>query len=134
MLDTEEHRTQTTLTALFDQECEFAAIIGMSYSDYWLGEPEMLYFYAFRYKQTYDNRAQEQDTLAWLVGQYVLCAIAVNFSSAFGKRGAPKSKYPDMPMYVAEHNEQAKIKKQERDMMRSYNNFIAAAQSMGKLK
>ena len=119
---------------LFETECEFAFLVGMSYDEYWSGEPEMLYFYAKRYKYEQEQAIQERDTLAWLTGQYVLQAVAINFASAFGKRGTPRPKYPELPMYVAEHNEQAKAKKQERDMMRSYQNFIAAAQSMGKLQ
>lgn len=108
--------------------------MGMSYDEYWEGEPELLYLYAFKYKSLQEQQVQERDTLAWLIGYYVFQAVAINFASAFGKRGAPKPSYPELPMYVAEHNEQMKAKKQERELMRSYNNFIAAAQSMGKLQ
>lgn len=119
---------------MFECEGTAAFCLGMTPHDYWEEDPELFWWYANRYKQQQDKEAQERDTLAWLTGQYVMSGVAVIFADAFGKRGAPKPKYPEMPMYVAEHNEQAKAKKQERDMMRSYNNFIAAAQLMGKLE
>lgn len=134
MLDTEEHKSQTTLESLFETEGAAANLIGLSYDEYWTGEPEKLYWCGVRFKTNQEQQLQERDTLAWLTGQYVMQAISINLASAFGKQGAPKPNYPELPMYVAEHNEQAKAKKQERDMMRSYNNFIAAAQSMGKLQ
>lgn len=108
--------------------------MGMSYQEYWYDDPELFFAYANRHKVREERKTQEQDAVAWLVGQYVLQAVAVNFAHAFGKPGSSKPKYPEIPMYVAEHNEQAKAKKKERDLMRSYNNFIAAAQQMGKLK
>ena len=125
---------QNTLTDLFECEELAAFSFGMSYNEYWNDNPRLFWLYANRYKQNIEKETQERDVLAWLTGQYVLQAVGINFAAAFGRRGAPKPKYPEMPMYVAEHNEQAKAKKQERDMMRSYQNFIAAAQQMGKLK
>lgn len=125
---------QSTLSALFETESEAASLMGLSYDEYWLGEPEIFYWHALKYRHKQEQDAQERDALAWLIGLYVHQAITVNFAAAFGKRGAPKPSYPELPAYVAEHNEQAKSKKQERDVLRSYNNFIAAAQSMGKLQ
>lgn len=123
-----------TLDEFFSEECELGMIFGLSYEQYWEGNPELFYAYAKVYKTKTERLAEERDTLAWLTGQYVLAALNVTFSYAFGKKGAPKSSYPDAPIYVQEHNEQAKRRKQERDLQRSYNNFIAAAQSMGKLQ
>ena len=133
VIDTEEQKIQKTLTGLFEVECDAALMMGLSYNDYWYGEPEMFYVYAKAYKSALERSAQEKDIQAWLIGQYVLEAVAVNFNAAFGKKGASKISYPEIPHHLAEHNEQAKIKKQERELMRSYNNFIAAAQAMGKL-
>lgn len=133
VIDTEEQKVQKTLSGLFEIECDAALMMGLSYHDYWYGEPEMFYVYAKAYKSALERSAQEQDVQAWLTGQYVLQAVAVNFNAAFGKKGSPKVTYPEIPYHLAEHNEQAKIKKRERELMRSYNNFIAAAQAMGKL-
>lgn len=133
VIDTEEQKVQKTLSGLFEIECDAALMMGLSYYDYWYGEPEMFYVYAKAYKSALERSAQEQDVQAWLTGQYVLQAVAVNFNAAFGKKGSPKVTYPEIPYHLAEHNEQAKIKKRERELMRSYNNFIAAAQAMGKL-
>lgn len=93
----------------------------------------MFAYYAQKHKTLIEQAAQERDVLAWQTGLYVLQAVAVNFNGAFGKKGAAKIKYPEVPMYVEEHNEQLKAKKQEREVARSYANFIAAAQRMGKL-
>lgn len=132
-MDTEEHESTKSLAELFDVECDAALIMGMSYREYWYDEPDIFYVTAKHYKALQEQAAQERDVSAWLTGQYVLSAISVNFAHAFGKAGHPKPKYPEMPLYVQEHDEQAQIKKRERDMLRSYNNFIAAAQAMGKL-
>lgn len=133
VLDTEEHQFQKTLADLFNVECDAALLMGMSYLDYWWGEPELFYVLAKKYKIDTENAIIERDTIAWLTGQYVLSALGVTLGNAFAKRGHPKLTYPEMPFYVQEHDEMAKAKKRERDLMRSYNNFIAAAQSMGKL-
>lgn len=130
----EEISASKTLDEYFTSECDLAMLFGLTYDQYWFGEPEMFYACAKTYKTKTEQLAQERDTLAWLTGQYVLAALNVTFSYAFGKKGAPKGSYPELPFYVQEHNEMANRKKQERDLQRSYNNFIAAAQFMGKLQ
>ena len=123
-----------TLKDFFTAECDVALLVGLTYHQYWFDEPELFFAYAKQYKMKTEQQAEERDTLAWLTGQYVLAALGVTFSYALGKKGAPKPSYPEMPLYVQEHNERAKHEKQEREIRRSYQNFIAAAQRMGKLE
>mgnify|MGYP003316312578 CR=1 FL=1 len=104
--------------------------IGLTYDEYWAGEPEMMVPYAELYKQQIRTDFLEKDTLAWLIGSYVCTAIGMNFNAAFGKKGSQnKIKYPDKPMFIDEFDEKARQKKQEREVMRSYNNFLAAVQA-----
>lgn len=113
-------------------ESESALYMGMSYYDYWDGDPEMFFGVARLFKRKRDERFSEMDTQAWLIGAYVLNAVSINFNAAFGKKGAPKQKYPEAPMFAEQNSEEAKMKKQEREMKRSHANFLAAVQMMGK--
>lgn len=90
----------------------------------------MFYAYAKRYKDARIQKAKELDMLAWLIGMYTCSALAAGFGK---EKGKPAPKYPDKPIFVEQNDEKLKAKRQEQEMLRSYNNFIAAAQMMGKL-
>jgi uncharacterized protein YlxW (UPF0749 family) len=108
-----------------------ALTFGMTYEQYWEKEPELFFIYAKYYQSKSKNDFAEQDTLAWMIGNYVCIAVGVNFSAAFGEKGKPKAKYPQQPMFVSELDETAKAKKQERKAIANQANFLAAVHAMG---
>ena len=83
----EEISASKTLDEYFTSECDLAMLFGLTYDQYWFGEPEMFYACAKTYKTKTEQLAQERDTLAWLTGQYVLAALNV---MRLAKRVLPK--------------------------------------------
>ena len=122
----------TTFEGIFNEECSLAMTVGMTYEQYWYGEPEMFAAYADFYKRKSKSEFVERDTLAWMISSYVDAAVGHVMSAAFGERGKPKSHYPDQPVYVTEIDENAKAKKREREARKFESNFLAAVHNMGK--
>lgn len=91
----------------------------------------MMVPYAQLYKQKLRDDFVQNDTSAWLIGSYVCTAVATNLVNAFGKKGAKRIEYPNRPMFIDEFDEQAEQRKKEREVRRSYLNFLAAVQANG---
>lgn len=51
----------------FEQACAYYMSIGMSYEDYWDGDPYLVRYYAEAHKL----RVKEQNMMAWLQAQYI---------------------------------------------------------------
>lgn len=122
-------KTYTTLTEMFEDECALALELGLTYSEYWEGELSMMVPFAkFHIKKLREDFISK-DTLAWLIGSYVCTAVGTNLESMTAKKGSPKKiKYPEQPLFIDVFDEEAARKKQERETLRSYNNFLAAIQ------
>lgn len=75
--------------------------IGMTYEQYWYGDPLMVraYYKADRLRQ---ERMNEQ---AWLYGSYVLRAIDSTIGNAFKKQGTRPSEYPRKPIEIVKKEE-----------------------------
>ena len=91
----------------------------------------MMVPFAKLYKQKLRDDFVQNDTSAWLIGSYVCTAIAINLSNAFKKKGAKAEQYPDHPLFINAFDEQAKQRKKEHEVERSYLNFLAAVQASG---
>lgn len=70
--------------------------MGMSYHDYWHGDPDLTRFYRAARKK----KLEEENQLAWLQGLYVYSAIGTVVSNALSKKGTSKAKYPDKPLDI----------------------------------
>ena len=59
------------MTELFERDCPYYLSIGMTYDQYWYGDPLMVrtFYKAHKLKE------QLADQQAWLQGQYVMAAI-----------------------------------------------------------
>jgi hypothetical protein len=77
-----------TYGEIFDECFPFYLAIGMSYAEYWAGEPSLARYYrkAYKIKQEQDNNN------AWLQGLYFYDAISTALHNAM--RGLGKSKPP----------------------------------------
>lgn len=60
-----------TFTEIFDKCCGYYLSIGMSYTDYWDGDPEMVRFYRDKNKLDIERKNQE----LWLLGGYIYSAL-----------------------------------------------------------
>ena len=76
-------------TEMFEKTFPFLLEIGMSYEDFWYNDVEIAKYYIAMWDEKSEREAQQEDRLAWLIGRYVLEAIA----GAFDKT----AKYPDKP-------------------------------------
>ena len=86
----------TPLTKLFEHECPYYMSYGMSYDEFWYGEPYLVKFYreAYKLKMRYD------DVFMWKQGMYIyeaLCDVSP-ILHAFSKKGAKPLQYRARPM------------------------------------
>lgn len=104
--------------------------IGVSYEDFWHGEPEIVTWAIKRYEITAKNDCILQDTLAWNIGRYTMMGVGVLLSGL--SKGGPKPEYPSEPLVAAELDEQLRQQKQERELQKRYQDFLAVAAAMKK--
>ena len=86
--------------------------IGMTYEEYWYGDPLMVraFYEAWKLKK------KQQDELAWLNGLYVAKALNATVMNAFKKQGSQPETYPEKPILCAEE-EKNKAKTEEQEEM-----------------
>ena len=93
--DRDEVESDFPLTKLFELWCPIYMSYGMSYDDYWNGEPRMCKFY----KEAYDIRRKRDDEDAWWQGLYIydaFCRVSPVLN-AFAKNGTKPLPYVDKP-------------------------------------
>ena len=105
----------TTLTQLFEEQCPIYMSYGMTYDEYWFGEPYRTKFYrdAFKLKQ---KRMDEQ---LWLQGMYIyeaLCDVSP-ILHAFSSKGTKPLPYSNKP-YTQSIEKTEDDKKQEEENQR----------------
>ena len=81
-------KVSSSFTEIFDSFCPYFMSIGMSYEDYWFGDPDMAKFY----KEADKFRRRTRNEEMWLQGAYFARAIATSFDK--------KSKYPEKPFDI----------------------------------
>ena len=86
---TEEAPTQEkTNTELFEECFPFYLAIGMSFAEYWEGDPKLARYY----RKAYRIKQDEINNNAWLQGMYVYDAVSTALHNAL--RGMGKTKPP----------------------------------------
>ena len=86
--------------------------IGMTYEQYWYGDPIMVraFLKADRLRQERANEA------AWLTGLYTYRALAVIASNVFsGKNAGTKETYPERPLALGKEADRQKEKTEEQE-------------------
>jgi outer membrane scaffolding protein for murein synthesis (MipA/OmpV family) len=99
--------------------------IGVSYSDFWYGEPEIVNFAIETAELTQKNDAILSDVAAWSTGRYVMLGVGVVLSQAFSRNS--QAKYPAEPMLAYELDEQLAEQKRERELRKQHTDFLAVA-------
>lgn len=124
------------LTNEFNRCCSFYMSIGMSYEQFWFGDPTITKFYLEAYKLKEKREAEKMKWITWEQGLYVyeaICAVSPVLR-AFSKATKPLP-YPEMPHGMKRSDEEdEKIKKieEERDMYRTQIFFQNWANAMKK--
>lgn len=83
--------------------------LGMSYEDYWRGDPEM----ARAYREAHKLRIKMKNEELWLQGLYIYNALEVTLANAFAKKGASKHKYLEKPLDILPKTEDEQEKERK---------------------
>lgn len=84
--------------------------MGMSYAEFWDGQP----YLAVAYRKAYKVKREIENEQAWLQGLYVFDAFAVCLGNAFSKGASKKQKYLEHPLDLFPLTE-AQKKQRERE-------------------
>ena len=94
---TEETPTpKKTNTQIFEECFPFYLAIGMSYAEYWDGDPILAQYY----RKAYRIKQDEINNNAWLQGMYIYDAVSTALYNAlrgFGKNKPPAKDYAKQP-------------------------------------
>jgi hypothetical protein len=105
-----------TYTEVFDEAFPAYLAIGMTYDQFWYGEPDLVEYY----RKAHQFQLEEQNFMAYMQGIYVRDAIAefVEFYG-FAKNPKPLNKYPKEP-YPITHRGKAKSKEDKEEEIANY--------------
>lgn len=85
----------TPLTKLFEEQCPIYMSYGMSYDEFWYGEPYRTKFY----REAYKLKIRQKDEELWRQGVYIyeaLCKVSP-ILHAFSKKGTKPLPYSEKP-------------------------------------
>lgn len=107
--------------------------IGMSYDQYWYGDPLMVraFFKADKLRQ---ERADEE---AWTHGLYVLSALDATVGNMFRKSGQSPAEYPAEPFTITKRKEKQKKTEEQQEQEATWalawmSSFVNAGKNWGK--
>ena len=89
----------TSLTNLFEKQCPIYMSFGMTYDEFWYGEPYRAKFY----RESYKLKVRQKDEELWIQGMYIyeaLCKVSP-ILHAFSKKGTKPLPYSEKP-YLAD--------------------------------
>ena len=87
---------QKTNTEIFEESFPFYLAIGMSYVEYWEGDPKLAQYY----RKAYLIKQEEVNNNAWLQGMYIYDAMSTALYNALrgmGKNKPPAKDYAKQP-------------------------------------
>lgn len=124
------------LTNEFNKSCPFYISIGMTYEQFWNGDPTMTRAYLEAYKIKEKRKIEEMKWITWEQGLYVYEAICdvSPVLRAFSKANKPLP-YPEKPYGFEKDkksNNEVKRLEEERDMYRTQIFFQNWAREMKK--
>ena len=97
LLNEEAYPTQQkTNTEVFEEAFPFYLAIGMSFAEYWEGDPLLAQYY----RKAYRIKQEEINNNAWLQGMYVYDAVSTALHNAlrgFSKQKSPAKDYATQP-------------------------------------
>jgi hypothetical protein len=101
-----------TYTEQFYEVFPYYLSIGMTYEQFWDGDPHLVKYY----RQADELRIDRKNQELWLQGLYVyeaLCDVAP-ILHAMAKKGTKAQPYPDKPYAITEKQRKREIDEQER--------------------
>lgn len=99
--------------------CPIYMAYGMSYEQFWYGEPIMAKYYY----ETHKTLMKQQNEIMWVNGMYTLNALSVALNNAFNKQ---KIKYAEKPFEIfpkTEVENQIEIEAEREKLIRWLNSL-----------
>ena len=84
---------------------------GMTYDDYWHGDPMM----ASAYREAYIMKQKKENEMMWINGMYTLNAFSVVMANAFREKGKPAVEYLSKPIELFPKTKQEKEQEAEEE-------------------
>ena len=125
MGDGEITSPQKTFTEIFDEMFPIYLAMGMTWTQFWIDEPELAV--AYRKSETIKRRRKNEEL--WLEGIYVAEALSATVGNMFSK--GQKHQYPAEPFPITADEQQERREREERNRMeRMKAAFIARSLQM----
>lgn len=112
---TEKEPEKYPFSKLFHEVEAYYLSIGMSYNEFWRGDPQLVKVY----RDAQELRERRANMEAWRNGQYMASALASTVGNMFRKKGQQPIKYMEHPIPLTlkekeEYERQDEIKRFER--------------------
>jgi hypothetical protein len=123
--DGEVTSPQKTFTEYFNELFPAYLAMGMTWTQFWIDEPEL----AVAYRKAEMIRKRRRNEELWLQGIYVAEALKATVCNMFNK--GQKNQYPDEPLPITADEQQERREREERNRMeRMKAAFIARSLQM----
>ena len=112
-----------TYTEIFDELFPTYLVYGMTYEQYWHGDPWLVRAYA----QAYLLRRKVDNEQAWIQGAYIANAVTVAIANTFGKK---KTDYLKKPLEIfpkTEAEKKAEVREERRKVIAWLNGMARKA-------
>lgn len=113
-----ESTEEKTFTDVFEEQCPYFMSIGMTYDEFWYGEPERARYY----RDSHILKCKSKNQELWLQGMYFIHSITV----ALDPKG--KAKYPEKPFDIFPKTEAEKKAEAERERRKVIDFFTQLKQ------
>ena len=108
-----------TYTEIFTELCPQYMVYGMTYEQYWYGDPWMVRAYA----QAYLLKRKIENENAWIQGAYIANAVTVAIANIFGKKKIDYLKQPFDLFPKTEREKQMEIREERKKVVQWLNAF-----------
>ena len=108
----------------FEKACPQFMAMGMTYDEFWNGEPERVRYY----REAEEIRQKKRDYDLWLQGRYIydaLCAVSP-ILHAFAKNGTQPENYLDEPYPRTYKDFKERQERQMKEQAEAFRAFVSA--------
>lgn len=113
-------------TEVFQKFCPQYLHYGMTWEQYWNGDPWMVVYYS----QAHDLAIRQRNQELWMQGLYNHDAFAVVLANAFAQKGTTPKKYLEKPLDIllpkSEEEIEAEEERELRKMVKQLNSWQKA--------
>ena len=95
-----------TNTEILEECFPFYLAIGMSFAEYWTGDPSLVRYY----RKAYQIKQEEINNNAWLQGMYIYDAVSTAVHNALRGKNTRAREYTKQP-YDFKHKEKTEMEK-----------------------